>query len=234
MSFRFRMRWLIALAVASILAACEQGPATAPIDVEPSGSLELALEQMAGEAERDGRTDRAEAYRGGIRALRFGVRPSEIEVKIKNETYRYLAIVVGVERSRGDGERVLVRSLLAWTGHRPSAILQVSSASDFGLFGHPGSGSAVAESPGAARGIWSDLVNRQRWVATSGSADLELAGTGAVCPAPTAADPAVKCVLASWDVRINGSFEPYPDGGEHLQIHTNEDGVNGVVLSSRD
>jgi hypothetical protein len=78
--------------------------------------------------------------------------------------------------------------------------------------------------------MWKDIANQMTWVATAGSADMELIETGDACPVQPPADLGLSCVLASWDIRINGNSEPLPDGGEHLEIHTNENAVNGVVL----
>jgi len=226
------------LGLTLFLAACEEAPTGPAPESEPEPELaptpELAMDQLATEAVRDGDAERADFYRGGAIALRLGVRPSEIEVRIQNETFVYKAIMVGVVRIRGD-QRVLFRTLLAWTGEpRPEAILQVASRTDLGLFGQPDhADGGVTDNPGRARGRWADLVNRERWVATSGSAGMELVETGAACPIPTTTDAAFGCVLARYDIRINGVFRPAgsDQGGPPKPIHTNADGVNGVVLS---
>jgi hypothetical protein len=75
-------------------------------------------------------------------------------------------------------------------------------------------------------------VYREIWVATAGSAELELAGTGSACPAQLPV-PALRCVLAAFDIRINGSFQLLGTGGPDgppFEIHTNADGVHGVVI----
>ena len=65
----------------------------------------------------------------------------------------------------------------------------------------------------------------------AGSADLELVNTGNRC----AVQPAngKHCWLASYDVRINGNFQLQGSGGPDgspIEIHTNSDGVHGIVL----
>lgn len=233
MSRRF-IRPLALLTGALFAAGCQEGSPTAP--AETSLELQAAIEQAGDDAARSGDTERAEALGHGARALRWGIRPSRIEVKIKNETYRYLAIVVGVVRHRADGERVLVRSLVAWTGRPPAALLHVISASDLALFGHPDNGNGNDGGPGGARGQWKDLVNHELWVATAGSADLELLGIGDACSVqpPSAA---LRCVLARYDIRINGKFQlagtDGPDGPP-IEIHTNAGGVHGVVIKPAD
>ena len=216
-------------AAALIAGGCQESSPTAPTGVDPE--LQAAIEAAGDAAVQSGDTERAEALREGAQALRGGIRPSRIEVKIQNETYEYLAIVVGTVHGRAGGERVLVRHLVAWTGRPPTALLQVTSKSEQSLFGHPdehGNGS----DPDAARGLWNDLVNREIWVATSGSADLELAGTAGACPARLPA-AALRCVLAAFDLRINGSFQLLGTGGPDgppAEIHTAADGVHGVVI----
>jgi len=225
------LRSLALSAAALFAAACQEGSPTAPAEVDLE--LQAAMTAAEGAAVVSGDADRAEALRHGAQALRWGIRPSRIEVKIQNETTEYLAIVVGMVRRGPGGERIMVRHLVAWTGRPPTALLQVTSKSEQALFGHPnGNGNGNGNDPDAARGQWKDLVNHEVWVATAGSADLELLGTGGACPTqPPAA--ALRCVLASFDVRVNGSFQLLAPGGPDgppVEIHTNADGVHGVVI----
>jgi hypothetical protein len=225
------IRPLALLAGALLAAACQEGSPTTP--AEASLELEAAIAQAGDDAARSGDTERAEALSHGARALRCGIRPSMIEVKVENETHRYLAIVVGVVRHRAGGERVLVRSLVAWTGRPPTALLQVISASDQALFGHPDENES---GPGAARGHWKNLVHHQLWVATAGSAGLELVATGNPCPAQPS-DLGLRYLLASYDVRINGNFQLVGTGGPAgppIEIHTSSAGVHGVVIKPAD
>jgi len=225
------LRSLAFLAAGLFAAACQEGAPTAPAEADLE--LQAAIEAAGDAAVLSGDADRAEALKHGAQALRWGIRPSRIDVKIQNETTEYLAIVVGLVRRGAGGERVLIRHLVAWTGRPPTALLQVTSKSEQALFGHPnGNGNGNGNDPDAARGQWKDLVNHEVWVATAGSADLELAGTGGACPKqPPAA--ALRCVLASFDIRINGSFQLLETGGPNgppVEIHTNADAVHGVVI----
>jgi len=223
------LRALALFAAGLFAAACQEGSPTAPAEADLE--LQAAISAAGDAAVQSGDTERAEALRSGAAALRGGIRPSRIEVKIQNETYEYLAIVVGTVRRAPGGERVLVRHLVAWTGRPPAALLQVTSKSEQALFGHP-DGNGNGNDPDAARGLWKDLVNREIRVATAGSADLELAGTGGACPTQLPA-PALRCVLASFDIRINGSFQLLGNGGpdgQPVEIHTNADGVHGAVI----
>ena len=223
------LRSLALVAVTLIAGGCQEGSPTAP--AEDDLELQAAIAAAGEAAVQSGDADRAAALREGASALRGDIRPSRIEVKIQNETHEYLAIVVGTIRRAAGEERVLVRHLVAWTGRRPTALLQVTSKSEQALFGHPG-GNDNGNDPDGARGLWKDLVNREIWVATAGSADLELAGTGGACPAQLPG-AALRCVLAAFDVRINGSFQLLGTGGpdgQPVEIHPNADGVHGVVF----
>lgn len=228
---RRSIRPLALLAGALFAAACQEGSPTAP--AETSLELQAAIAQAGDDAAQRGDTERAEALSHGAKALRWGIRPSRIEVKIKNETFTYLAIMVGVVRHRA-GERVLVRTLVAWTGRPPTALLHVIAASDQALFGHPGNGNG--EGPDGARGQWKDLLNHELWVATAGSADMELVDTGRGCPVQPS-NLRLRCVLASYDIRVNGNFQLVGSGGPDgspIEIHTDADGVHGVVIKPAD
>ena len=233
---RRSFRPLSLLAGVLLASACQEGSPAAPAEANLSldAGLEAAITQAGLEAEVSGDVERADALRHSAAALRRGIRPSQIEVKIHNETYTYLAFVVGVMRRRG-GEPVLVRSLVAWTGRPATALLNVTSASDQALFGHPGNGNGNG-GPDGARGRWKDLVGHEVWVATAGSADMELASTGAACPVQPA-NLDLRCLVARYDIRINGTFQLLGQGGPDgspIQIHTEADGVHGVVIKPAD
>ena len=220
------------LALALLASACQDGAAPVTPSEPDQVSLEVqaAVEQAGLEAELSGDADRADVLRHGVRALRWGIRPTEIEVKIHNETFTYLAIVVGRVHQRGD-QRILVRSLVAWKGRPLAALLNVTSASDHALFGHPGNGNGNG-GPDGARGQWKNLSAHELWVATAGTVDIELLNIGDACPMQPAAI-GLRCVLARWDVKVNGNFQLMGQdgpGGSPIEIHTNPDGVVGVVL----
>ena len=230
----------LGLLVAGLFAAACQQDSTAP-SLQADAGLEAAISQMeadAGDAVRSGDADRAERLNAGASALRRGIRPTQIEVKIKGESYRYLAIMVGVVRVNPAGERVLFRNLFAWNGKPPKAVLEVAAKADHGVFGHPAIASLNDEASPleGARGRWKDLVNHERWAATSGFANMVLVGTGDPCPVQPA-DAARRCFLAKFDIRIDGRFQLLlPDGpsGDAIEITTAADGVNGVVLKPAD
>src|SRR6185436_12660611 len=121
------LRGFVFLAAAGLAAGCQEGSLTA--SAETDLTLQSAMAEAEVSASLSGEVERAEALRRGAEAIRWGIRPSRIEVKIHNETYTYLAIVVGTVRGSGENER-LVRSLVAWTGQPTRALLQVTSASD--------------------------------------------------------------------------------------------------------
>ncbi len=235
-------RWLLYLGLGAALVAlagCDSAPA-APEEDPADAGLELALEQMAAEANSAGDGDAAIAFNDGLSALRFGVRPSEIGVQIDGELVRYQALLVGIAVRQHDGRELMRRSLIAWTGEpRPTAILHASSFSDEAQFGYPADLATRADPVGRARGTWLDLVRGHRFVATSGPVAMVLGGTGEPCPA-VPADAPLLCVTARWDIRLEGTFHLLPsrdarqaDDGIRMVIGTSADGVSGVVLSRR-
>jgi hypothetical protein len=218
------------------LAGCGDGPADpGPEPLAP----EVALELLAAEANRDGDVDAASGFSGGALALRMGVRPSEIAVQLDGRTVRYLALVAGIARQLRNGDVVLQRTLIAWTGDpHPTAVLQVSLVSDQGVFGFPSDLASAADPRGRARGTWVNLRERLRFVATAGGAGIQLASTGAPCEG-TLAD--LRCVEARYDVRVNGVFHALlrrdgveTDASRRLEIQTAADGVNGVLVGPRE
>lgn len=209
---------LALFAAVLIAGGCREGSPTA--SAEADLELQAALTSAEGAAVEAGDADRAEALRHVADGLRWGIRPSVIEVTVRDQTTRYSALVVGLVRRDAGGEEVLIRHLVAWTGRPPTALLQVTSKTDEAVLGT------------TARGHWKDLVNRDVWMATSGPADLKLAGTGSACPTqPVSAE--LRCVLATFDIRVNGAFQlllPAGPDGPPIEIHTSAAGVHGVVI----
>lgn len=234
-------RWILALALGAALAlaaACGETP-SAPTDQE-SAQLEVALEQLAAEANGAGDVDAATAFGDGLSALRFGVRPTEIPVHLGDQSVRYFALVIGMAVRTPDGRELMRRSLVAWTGApRPTALLQVTALSDESQFGFPVELASSADPTGRARGTWANLVRGHRLVATSGPVHLALAGAGEACPKVPSAAPLL-CVMARWDVRLSGEFHALPrrDAREPtddaaLVIATEAQNVNGVLLTRK-
>ena len=222
------LRGFVLLAAGVFAAGCQEGSLTA--SAETDLTLQSAMAEAEVSAMLSGEVERAEALRRGAEAIRWGIRPSRIEVKIHNETYSYLALVIGTVRRSGEDER-LIRSLVAWTGQPTRALLQVTSATELALFGFPNGGQGDG-GPGMARGHWKDFANHALWAATAGSAELELNSTGHACPQQPA-DATRQCVTASFDVRVNGSFQLVGIGGPSgppTEIKTDADGVHGVVI----
>lgn len=209
---------LALLTAALVAGGCREGAPTASAEADLELQAALTSDETAAVQAAD--PDRAEAIRQGASAIRWGIRPSVIEVTVHDQTSRYSAIVVGLVRRGPNGERLLIRHLVAWTGQRPTALLQVTSKTDEAVFGT------------TARGHWNDLVSHDLWVATSGPANLGLAATGTACPVqPAAAD--LHCLLASFDIRIEGGFQllrPAGPEGDPIAIHTTADGVHGFVI----
>jgi hypothetical protein len=222
---------LLGLGMLAAVAACDAGP-LAPDDAneDPAAALDL----LAADANRTGDADLAEAASGGALALRLGVRPSEIIVRVGDESVRYQALVVGTLRMLRTGTRVLHRSLIAWTGdRRPVALLQVSQLTDQAVFGYPAELTTAIDPRGRARGTWVDFAAGAHWVATAGPSTIVLAATGEPCERK-ASD--LRCALARYDLRVEGEFHRLSsrggelDRGRMLPIASGADGVSGVVL----
>jgi len=225
------LRSLAPLLAAAVATACE-GALTSTAELDLGITSAIAEAEVA--ASLAGDVERADALRHGAAALRWGVRPSTIEVAIEGETVRYLALVVGVERTTPSGDRMLIRSLVAWTGRPPTAMLEVTSASDLGVFGPPATSADVATRPGGARGRWKNLLNHELWLATSGEAGLELVETGEACPKQPD-NPALRCALAFWNVRLDGGFQQHGllgPSGPTVPIAASANAVHGVVISA--
>jgi hypothetical protein len=220
------------------LAACESNP-SGP-EAPEAADLELTLEQMAAEANSAGDPDAAVAFNDGLSALRFGVRPTDIAVKVGDEIVRYNALVVGVIVRHDGTHEVQRRSLIAWTGQpRPSALLHATSFTDEAEFSFPSDLATDAAPDGRARGTWANLARGHRFVATSGPVKMVVRSRGDPCPSVPADAPLV-CVAAKWDVRLEGTFKLLPRRDARsvsdvaaLVIAAAADDMNGVVLSRR-
>lgn len=220
----------------SLLTGCTGEPA-APATNEVE--LEVLLEQLAAEANGAGDVDAAAAFGDCLRAVRLGVQPGELEVVVDGETSTYLAIVTGVAQETRDGRTLLRRSLIAWLGDRPRALLQVTSLSDEAAFGYPADVVSRDDPVGRARGTWLHRGRRQTFVATSGTASLVLESTGDPCPNLTD-DARFRCVVARYEVAVGGVFHLLPrrdareaDLRTRVEIRT-AGGVPGVVVSRVD
>ena len=86
-----------------------------------------------------------------------------------------------------------------------------------------------------AKGTWADLVRDSRWIATTGTAQLSIVGTGSECDGARFGD--VRCVTARYDVVVDGLFRlngASPDAGAAaVRIQTDARGVSGVLLADR-
>lgn len=225
----FSYRLLSGITMLSLAVGCSDTP-TEPLD--ENTELAVAFDGMAADANRGGDAEGAASLSAGSVALRMGVRPILIDVVIDGETVRHHALVAAVSRTI-DGEPRLLRTLFAWTGgRRPTAVLEVGILGETGSFDP----TASTEPVGRARGVYRNLVDRFRWVASTGDATIALAGIGEPCGRPLSENPNISCRKARFDIlvdglfhqRVIGSVEPV-DGVAH-RIYTEADGVPGVVV----
>ena len=220
-------RFLGTLAVLALAAGCADGPTEpAAHDADLAASFDL----MAADARSSGDVDAASAFEGGALAIRAGLTPSEIKVSIDGSEVPHKAMVFAVARSGPAGPRVLVRSLLAWSGSNPrETILKVMLLGNEAEFGPPNQMVPM----GLARGWFGDLVAQARFLATGGSAGIQVAVLGAPC-GPAAPDrPEIRCRRARFDVQVNGEFDtrPLTTSTDELEIAVNAEGVAGIIVA---
>jgi hypothetical protein len=193
--------------------------------------LAASFEMMAAEATRDGDTDAADAFGGGALALRAGVTPSEITVLIDGAEVTHKAIVFAVARGGPSGPQVLMRSLLAWSGTNPrETILKVMLLADEAEFGHP----SQMVPQGRARGWFADLVEQVRYLATSGSAGIQVAEVGGPCGRAAPDRPGIRCHKARFDIQVDGEFQHRTQGDvaeASLAISAAATGVAGIIVA---
>lgn len=220
-------RFLGALAALALASGCADGPA------EPTShdtDLAASFDVMAAEARASGDADAASAFEGGALAIRAGLVPSEIDLTIDGEVVTHKAVVHAVARGGPAGPQILMRSLLAWSGQNPrETMLKVMLLADEAEFGHP----SQMVPMGRARGWFGDLVAGIRYLATDGTAGIQVAFIGAPC-GPNAPDrPGIRCRRARFDVQVDGSFSALPIAtpGEVLAIGAAAEGVAGIIVA---
>lgn len=220
------------------LAACgDRTPITEPLatSADDLSITASALEQEAFRADGSGDADRATAFRGAAAALRFGVRPSVIEVGVDGESHRYLAVVTGNIERLADGDTALRRTLVAWRGaNGPLDILRIITLGNQGAFS---SEAEPATNPRArAHGLWVNLQRDSRWLATTGSTGLALGDLGGACAPLGRAENDVRCVRATFGFDVDGLFRlggaSPDDGAPAVRIRAETQRVEGVVLGA--
>lgn len=221
-----RNRWNAILAGAA-LATLAAGCASEPIGPQdPDAELLETFEAMAAEANRVGDAEAAASLAGGSLALRMGVRPGVIMVSIDGQPVRHFALVAGVTRQIG-GETVLLRSLFAWTGERgPRTILEVTMPREEGVFG----------GTPPARGSYTRMAERERYLATSGGGTIAVAELGEACGRPLSENPNLDCRKARYTVAVEGTFHLLSPVSRQatdtrLVIRVPESPVPGVVVA---
>lgn len=220
-------RFVGALAVLALATGCADGP-TEP--AQHDSDLAASLDLMASEARASGDTDAAAAFEGGALAIRAGLTPSEITVFVDGEAKPHKAVVHGVVRGGPGGAQILMRSLLAWSATNPrETMLKVMLLADEAEFGLPNQFVPL----GRARGWFGDLVAQARYLATSGSAGIQVAFIGGPCGAAAPDRPEIRCRRARFDVQVDGRFSRMPatTEAESKQIEADAEGVVGIIVA---
>jgi hypothetical protein len=224
---RYPMTFPASLLAILVVAACADDPTgAAPL---PPAEPELAstLDEMALHAASVGDDRAATAYAGGALALRFGIEPTELILKIDGVDTRYLGVVTGFAEPANPGG-VGIRSLVAWTTPgAPAAFMQVDARSDAAAFDPTG----APMGPGLAKGSWANLASQTRHVAEDGSSYTTLTSLAGRCPnQPAGADPRVVCTIARFAARLEGTFVSIDQPSERVTIAVPQQGIAGALL----
>lgn len=213
--------------LAIALTACAEGPTSPAPVIESEPGMASTLDEMALHAASIGDERAATAYAGSALALRFGIEPTELIVKVDGTDTRYLGVVTGIADAANEGG-VGIRSLVAWTTQEaPAAFLQVDSRSDAAAFDPTG----APMGPGLAKGSWADLASRTRHVAEEGSTFTTLSSLAGRCPnQPAGTDPRVLCTSARFTARIEGTFVSQSQPSERVTIAVPQQGIAGALL----
>jgi hypothetical protein len=225
------MRYLTTLP-ASLLAAlmvtaCADDPTGAALLPPAEPAMAATLDEMAMYAASVGDDRAATAFAGGALALRFGIEPTELILKIDGVDTRYLGVVTGFAEPANPGG-VGIRSLVAWTTPgAPAAFLQVDARSDAAAFDPTG----APMGPGLAKGSWADIAAQERHVAEDGSSYTSLTSLAGRCPnQPAGTDPRVVCTAARFSARLEGTFVSLSQPSERVTIAVPQQGVAGALL----
>ena len=232
-------RAVTALAAAFAFAACSsQGIGTDPT-AQDDQALASEFDQLSRDANVQGDSDGGAAFSSAAIAVRLGIRPSPLKVKIGERTDDYLGFVHAVTR-QAEGTTVAMRTLVAWhvqLEKRPDAVLYLATAAtDNGVLGHPAATDQRFDIRTLAVASWKQIREEKIWVATAGKAGIAEKSKGDSC-SPTA-NANVQCIRATFSVALDGEFHPLVsndrrrvDRETKLNIATRADPVNGVIFS---
>lgn len=224
---RSTMTFPSALLAVLVVTACADDPTGAAPLLPPEPAIASTLDEMAMHAASVGDERAATAYAGGALALRFGIEPTELILKVDGVDTRYLGVVTGFAEPASPGG-VGIRSLVAWTTPgAPAAFMQVDARSDAAAFDPTG----APMGPGLAKGSWADLASRTRHVAEEGSTFTTLSSIAGRCPnQPAGADPRVICTSARFTARIEATFVSQAQPSERVTITVPQQGIAGALL----
>lgn len=222
---------LAPLALLLALAACADLPTSGTTGGTPAlpGETEemaLSLDDLASQASLAGDTPAASDFADGALALRLGAEPTEIAVNVDGQDYRYWAVAIGIVERAPDGAELLRRTIVAWTGDRPTAAFRVMARHDEAAFGPP-------NDAGRASGTFVDFVRGARYHAAEGSLASVLSSIGGACP-NAARDRRFACNLARFEMRLDATFELAGDPVNRLPVFSEGVGIGGVVVRRTD
>lgn len=176
--------------------ACVDSPASLAAAQDRGDPLALSFEELARQAELSGDAARAQGFTHAAIAVRTGVAPSRLDLRIGNATESYEAFV-SQTRYPGMGE-LSYRTLTAWRrgGDGITRILSLTAPRDSAAVVHPLSMAGAGPLAGAS-GLYQESTtislglgsaNRVAadtfWVAVSGFVKVKETLTGSACPQP--------------------------------------------------
>lgn len=224
------------VALVAALAGCATDSGSTPVDQDQE--LASTFDGMSRDANVGGDADAGAAFSGAAMAVRLGIRPTEIEVKVNGESRRYFAFVHVIGSTRALPIAAL-RTVVAYRGEhqRPTEVLYVAAGGDSVGLDHPMASGLRPDPAKFGVSSWKDLVAKQFYVATSGLAIIkQQAGAGTPCPKPSPRAN-VTCTAVKFGLRVAGDYyglinnqRGQLDRSKKVTISTRAADVNGAVL----
>lgn len=193
---------VLVLALLPGLLGC--GAGLTPAEPTDAPSTVQVLEQFSAEAVRQGQPELAMVLGEVTKAVRFGVTPTTLPVRVGGASSDFAAVVTATTLPAvGAVPAMTLRLLVAVRGEDTNAqLLLVASPADLAtLVGMPtGTRPDPLTSAGA---VLLEGTRGAQWIGTTGSAGIASRSTGSACPtAPTTGT----CTTGSFDVSLNGTF----------------------------
>lgn len=230
----------LAFAMAGIgmaLAGCATESASTKSE-DQDRELATTFDGMSRDANVGGDADAGAAFSGAALAVRLGIRPTPIEVRVNGESRRYQTFVFVLGSTRALPVAAF-RTAVGYRkeGERPIEVLYVAAGGDSVGLGHPMASGQRPDPTKLGVSSWKDLVAKQFYVATGGLAMIkQQADAGTPCPNPSPRAN-VRCTAVKFGLRVAGDYHGLVnnqrgqiDRSKKVTISTRSADVNGAVL----